>query len=71
MVYRHTPCAFLAEDNSCQIYEVRPKACREYPHTDMHKINLSIMRQNIAVCPAVYEITEKLKRAYIDALKLK
>lgn len=71
MVYRHTPCAFLGEDNACQIYDVRPKACREYPHTDMHKINLTIMRENIAVCPAVYEITEKLKRAYIDALKLK
>jgi Fe-S-cluster containining protein len=22
------------DDNKCSIYEVRPKACREYPHTD-------------------------------------
>lgn len=71
MVYKNTPCSFLNEDNSCQIYEVRPKACREYPHTDTHTINLNLMRQNVAICPAVYEITEKLKRAYIDMLKQK
>lgn len=71
-VYRQTPCVFLdKEDNSCQIYEVRPKACREYPHTDVHKISLEIMKKNVAICPAVYEITEKMKRHYIDELKKK
>ncbi len=28
------PCHFLNEDNTCSIYEVRPEACRRYPHTD-------------------------------------
>ena len=33
-VLNTSPCTFLAADNSCNIYEVRPRACREYPHTD-------------------------------------
>ena len=24
----------LGTDNYCSIYDVRPKACREFPHTD-------------------------------------
>jgi Fe-S-cluster containining protein len=28
---------FLDTDNSCFIYDVRPKACREFPHTDRKK----------------------------------
>ncbi len=71
-VFRITPCVFLdKENNECTIYEVRPKACREYPHTDEHKVSLDIMRRNVGVCPAVYQITEKLKRVYIDELKKK
>lgn len=33
-VLQSLPCFFLNEDNTCSIYEVRPKACREYPHTN-------------------------------------
>ena len=44
-VLQSVPCSFLGEDNYCSIYEVRPKACREYPHTDRIKqhqlLNLS------------------------------
>ncbi len=29
-----SPCPFLGDDNYCSVYEARPKACREYPHTD-------------------------------------
>ncbi|HLZ16206.1 MAG TPA: YkgJ family cysteine cluster protein, partial [Cyclobacteriaceae bacterium] len=32
-VLKSSPCAFLGPDNYCSIYESRPKACREYPHT--------------------------------------
>ena len=35
-VMNQSPCPFLGEDNACAIYEVRPKACREYPHTNNH-----------------------------------
>ncbi len=37
-VLQALPCFFLMDDNKCSIYEVRPKACREYPHTDRKKI---------------------------------
>jgi len=66
-VFKIMPCAFLAEDNTCIIYEDRPRACREYPHTDqrkMHKV-LDITLKNISVCPAVFEIVERLKKVKI------
>ena len=62
-VLQQVPCTFLNEDNSCFIYDIRPKACREFPHTDrnkFHQIN-EITLQNLPVCPAVYNIVEKLK----------
>jgi Fe-S-cluster containining protein len=63
-VFKTMPCPFLGEDNYCSVYEHRPKACREYPHTDrikQHQI-LEITRKNVSVCPAVFEITERLKK---------
>src|SRR5437763_649947 len=33
-VFKQTPCPFLDSENYCIVYENRPKACREYPHTD-------------------------------------
>ena len=62
-VLQQVPCAFLGEDNRCSIYDVRPKACREFPHTDRIKQYqiLDLTQKNVAVCPAVYEIIEKLK----------
>ena len=36
-VLQAVPCTFLGADNYCSVYEVRPKACREYPHTDRKK----------------------------------
>ncbi|MGB0176278.1 MAG: YkgJ family cysteine cluster protein, partial [Owenweeksia sp.] len=29
-VLQTLPCPFLGDDNYCSVYEVRPKACREY-----------------------------------------
>jgi hypothetical protein len=63
-VFRNAPCPFLLPDNMCQIYEHRPKACREYPHTDrkrMHQI-LNITMKNIALCPIVYGVVERVKK---------
>ena len=63
-VLQNLPCFFLNDDNTCSIYDVRPKACREYPHTDRKKIyqinNLTI--QNTLICPATYVFVEKLKK---------
>ncbi len=61
-VFKVTPCVFLDTDNYCSIYEVRPKACREYPHTDSRKISLNLMKKNLEICPAVFEIVERLDK---------
>jgi Fe-S-cluster containining protein len=58
------PCPFLGNDNYCSVYEARPNACREYPHTNQRKIH-TIYKEtfnNIPICPAVFEIVEKLKK---------
>ena len=63
-VLQTLPCIFLGEDNYCSIYDVRPKACREFPHTDRIKQHqlLKLTQKNIEVCPAVFSIIEKLKK---------
>ena len=62
-VFKSMPCPFLGEDNLCSIYDIRPKACREFPYTDRKKIyqinHLTI--QNTLICPAVYLFVEKLQ----------
>lgn len=62
-VLQKLPCSFLANDNACTIYEVRPKACREFPHTDRSKIYQIAQhtQKNVAICPAAFEIVEKMK----------
>lgn len=60
--FRQTPCPFLGSDNLCSVYEFRPKACREYPHTNMRKMHtrLELAEKNVVICPAVLEILKKL-----------
>jgi Fe-S-cluster containining protein len=62
-VLKSSPCPFLDKENYCGIYEDRPKACREYPHTDRKKMVqvLDLAYKNTLVCPAVLEIVERLK----------
>lgn len=64
MVLNSVPCSFLDTDNSCFIYDVRPKACREYPHTNRKKFAqlTDLTLKNTEVCPAVYNIVENLKK---------
>lgn len=61
-VLKSSPCHFLGEDNYCNIYEVRPLACREYPHTDRKNMAqiLDLTLQNTKICPAVSRIVQKL-----------
>ena len=63
-VLKTLPCSFLLEDNRCSIYDVRPKACREFPHTDRIKQKqlLSLTQKNTEICPAVFNIIENLKK---------
>jgi uncharacterized protein len=62
-VFQQLPCPFIDSSNYCLVYEARPKACREYPHTEQRKFHkiLDLTVKNTFICPAVYEIVEKLK----------
>lgn len=61
-VLQSIPCPFLGDDNYCSIYEARPKACREYPHTDMrHQKSLfNLTLKNAEICPAVFKVLEQI-----------
>ena len=63
-VLQSVPCTFLDAENYCMIYDVRPKACREFPHTDRKKFqqisNLTL--KNVEICPAAFNIVEEMKR---------
>jgi Fe-S-cluster containining protein len=66
-ILKQVPCAFLGEDNYCSIYDVRPKACREFPHTNRKKFQQisSLTLKNVAVCPAAFNIVEAMKKRII------
>jgi uncharacterized protein len=63
-VFHQTPCPFLGADNYCSVYESRPRACREYPHTDRKKMVqiLDLTLKNCEYCPVVYEMVEEMKK---------
>lgn len=64
LVLKQAPCPFLNENNYCSIYNDRPNACREYPHTNRKKMYqlLDLTYRNTLVCPAVLQVTERLKQ---------
>ena len=61
-VFRSMPCPFLMPDNYCAIYEARPKACREYPHTDRKKFSqiYKLTVKNCQTCPIAFEVLSGL-----------
>lgn len=61
-VLQSVPCTFLGTDNYCSIYEVRPKACREFPHTNRKKFHQisNLTLKNVAICPAAFNIVERM-----------
>lgn len=65
-VLNEAPCPFLGPDNYCLVYDNRPRACREYPHTDRRKMQqlLDLTYRNTLVCPAVLEIVNRLKTIF-------
>ncbi len=65
-VFKSMPCPFLAPDNYCFVYEDRPKACREYPHTDRRRFVqlLGLTLKNRSTCPVVYKVAEELAQKY-------
>ena len=63
-ILQSVPCTFLGLDNYCSIYDVRPKACREFPHTNRKKFQqiANLTLKNVTICPAAYNIVEEMKR---------
>jgi len=63
-VLQSVPCSFLGTDNFCSIYEVRPKACSEFPHTNRKKFYqiTELTEKNIPICPAAYRVVEAMKK---------
>ena len=62
-VLQQVPCAFLGADNYCSIYDHRPKACSEFPHTNRKKFHqiTALTQKNIPICPAAYKVVEAMK----------
>uniref|UniRef100_A0A6U2CML4 Zinc/iron-chelating domain-containing protein n=1 Tax=Chlamydomonas euryale TaxID=1486919 RepID=A0A6U2CML4_9CHLO len=65
-VFQQTPCPFLGPDNKCSVYASRPSACAWYPGTDQRRVwsELRVTLENVAVCPAVAGIVERLHAEY-------
>ena len=61
-VLQSSPCTFLNDDNTCQIYEARPSDCARYPYTDEDVFlkRKTITLKNTEVCPAAYYVMNKL-----------
>lgn len=62
-VLQQSPCPFLAEDNTCNIYEDRPSDCRRYPYTDEDVIvkRVALTLKNTTVCPITFHVLERLR----------
>lgn len=62
-ILKDKPCPFL-KNNLCQIFEVCPKDCREYPY--IYKPNFTFrllgVVENYSICPIVFNVYEALKR---------
>jgi len=61
-VFNQSPCFFLQEDNKCSIYEVRPAACRAYPHSGSFDFfsHIRLHKKNFSHCPALFEIARRI-----------
>ena len=63
-VFRSAPCPFLGADNYCSVYEARPLACREYPHTNRKRFYqiLDLSVKNTEICPAVVKVFDGIQK---------
>ncbi len=68
-VFKTMPCPFLGADKYCSIYEHRPKACRDYPHTDRVKQHqlLDLHLKNASICPAVEQVLKDVVEKVVQA----
>ncbi|MBI9098932.1 MAG: YkgJ family cysteine cluster protein [Spirochaetaceae bacterium] len=66
MIFKELPCPFIDKKNYCIVYEDRPAACRDYPHTDRRNMRkyLKPTLENYRICPIVYLVIEELKKTF-------
>ena len=62
-VARSLPCPFLNMDNTCRIYDERPRDCANYPYTDSGDFFKypDTTFKNTTICPAVNVVLKQLK----------
>ena len=62
LIFNKKPCPFL-KGNLCSHYQLRPEACRSFPHLHKEEFVLRLIGiiQNYAVCPIVFNVYERLK----------
>lgn len=65
-IFRKSPCPFLGSDDLCTIYEIRPQACAEYPHTNRKSFAhlKDVTLANALICPAVQDILDELDKVF-------
>jgi Fe-S-cluster containining protein len=65
-VFKKMPCPFIGDDNHCSVYSYRPRACRDFPHTQQRNIKekLPVTYLNTLICPAVAIVVDHLKMHY-------
>lgn len=70
-VFNGPPCPFLAEDNKCKIYEVRPHSCADYPHTDapQRQRHVYSIANNTLICPAVAKMVQNMQEQRVHGSK--
>ncbi len=61
-VSRTKPCPFLAEYNTCNIYDDRPGDCARYPYTDEDVLikRVPLTLKNSLSCPITHHVLEAL-----------
>jgi uncharacterized protein len=66
LVFNKIPCPFIGSDKLCSIYDERPRACKNYPHTDEKNIQgkLQQLLINTLYCPAAALILNRLKNKF-------
>ena len=57
-----SPCPMLNADNTCKIYEVRPKVCESYPHVtrDNFANRIHAHKANLDMCPITYHTVKRM-----------
>lgn len=65
-VFKQKPCVFL-QDNKCQVYEIRPEECKQYPHLNKNVSDRTLQfLSNAKICPIVFNVLENAKEEFLE-----